>query len=465
MTHDLIVVGGGSGGVRAARMAAQRGARVVLIEGGAMGGTCVNAGCIPKKLYMYAAHYATAIAEARGYGWATQPATLDWEVLKRRRRQEIERLNEVYANLLRDAGVEVVRGWARMAGPNTVYVEANGDERFLHARWILIATGGTAATPEFEGAELALASEQVFDMPELPRRMAVVGGGYIASEFASIFNGLGVEVTQIHRGERILRGFDADVALFAQKGSQAAGVELMLRAALKSLVRTEDGQMLRLEDGQTLRVDAVVYAAGRRANTARLGWEALGGAVDTEGRIAVDELQRTSIPSIFAVGDVASDLQLTPVALAQAMAVVHHLFGDGKPQINPWREELVPTAVFMEPCVASVGLTEAQASVRCNRVEIYSSDFRPLRHTLSGSSSRTLVKLVVDGADRRVLGVHVVGDDAAEILQGFAVALNAGATKEQFDSTLGIHPTAAEELCTLRQPVRIVRRQPETATA
>lgn len=463
--YDFIVIGAGSGGVRAARMAAQRGVRVGLIEGGAVGGTCVNVGCIPKKLYVYAAQYGAAFAEAEGYGWDTAPAALDWARLKANRRQEIARLNRVYADMLHGAGVELIHGWARLSGPNQVQVEAADGRRTLSAPHILVATGGEPARPQFEGAELALISDQVFDLPELPRRMAVVGGGYIACEFASIFNGLGVDVTQVHRGEHILRGFDEEIAAFAQRGLQAAGVTLALRRTVQSLRRARQGLVLTLDDGFALQVDAVLYAAGRVANTRRLGWHEVGGSTDAEGRIVVDEHHRTHLPGIHAVGDVCSRVQLTPVALAQAMAVVRRLFVEPGATSRSQGEELIPSAVFMEPCVATVGLTEAQAHAAFDTVEVYTSDFRPLRHTLSRSAARTLVKLVVDGSSRRVLGVHVAGDDAAEILQGFAVALRAGATKEHFDGTLGIHPTAAEELCTLRQPTRVLLRDPTFAAA
>jgi len=443
---DLFVIGGGSGGVRAARMAAARGARVALAECAALGGTCVNLGCIPKKLYSYAAHYGESFEEAQGYGWHGLRPGFDWARLKRNRAVEIQRLNGVYEKLLVGAGVQLSRGRARLADAHTVQI---GGER-VRARHILIATGGAPHRPDFSGQELALTSNEMFDLEPFPRRLLVIGGGYIACEFASIFNGLGSRVTQLYRGAQVLRGFDDDVRAFVAAEMAKKGVELRFNAQVASLRRGEGGLIATLSDGSRLEVDAVLAATGRWPNTAGLGLEAAGVRLTEHGAVAVDEHFRSSVPHIFAVGDVIDRVQLTPVALAEAMVVVDRLFGSGARTMD---YENIPTAVFTHPNVGTVGLTEAQARQRYGRVRIYRTDFRPLKHTLSGSGERTLMKLVVDEASDRVVGLHMVGAEAGEIVQGFAVAIKAGATKAVFDGTIGIHPTTAEEFVTMREPV------------
>ena len=444
--YDLFVIGGGSGGVRAARMAAQRGARVALAEAGALGGTCVNLGCIPKKLYSYAAHYAESFEESRGFGFGGEAPSFDWETLKRNRAIEIMRLNGVYEKLLIGAGVQLLRGRARLADAHTVEVAG---ER-VRAKHILVATGGAPQLPEFPGHELAISSDGMFDLEPFPQRLLVIGGGYIACEFASIFNGLGSRVTQLYRGAQLLRGFDDDIRAFVAAEMAKKGVDIRLNARVASLQRGAGGVLARLADGSTLEVDAVLAATGRRPNAAGLGLEAAGVRLNERGAIAVDGEFRTPVPHILAVGDVIDRVQLTPVALAEAMVVVDRLFGSGQRTMD---YENIPTAVFTHPNIGTVGLTEARARERCGRVRVYRTDFKPLRHTLSGSSERTLMKLVVDDAGDRVLGVHMVGAEAGEIVQGFAVALKAGATKAVFDATIGIHPTAAEEFVTMREPV------------
>jgi glutathione reductase (NADPH) len=382
---DLFVIGGGSGGVRAARLAAQRGAMVALAEAGALGGTCVNAGCVPKKLYGYAAHYAEAFEEAPGFGWSLHQApTFDWATLQRNRAAEIARLNGIYADLLRRAGVTVLAGQAALVDAHTVRI----DGRTHRARHILVATGGRPRLPDFPGCEQVVTSDQVFGLPRFPSRLLVIGGGYIACEFASIFQGLGSRVTQVHRGGAVLAGFDQDVRAFIAAEMRTAGVDLRLACSVRDIVPQQDGLRVRLADGSSLLVDAVLAATGRKPNTQGLGLEAAGVAVGDDGAIRVDEAHRTSVPSIHAVGDVCSRIQLTPV-----------------------------------------------------------------KHTLSGRATRTLVKLVVETAGHRVVGLHMVGEEAGEIVQGFAVALRAGATKAVFDQTLGIHPTVAEEFVSLREPV------------
>jgi glutathione reductase (NADPH) len=444
---DLFVIGAGSGGVRAARMAAQRGVRVAVAEAAALGGTCVNLGCIPKKLYSYAAGYAEAFEEARGFGWTVEDPVFDWDALKAGRAKEISRLNGVYGQLLKAAGVTVIEGWAQVCGPHEVMV---GAERH-RARHILIACGGTPYVPDIPGREFVITSDEMFDLPVFPRRLLVVGGGYIACEFASIFNGLGAEVTQVQRSGGLLSGFDQDVRNFIASEMGKAGVDIRLNAEVAVVARQDDGSLLAtLGDGLQVAADTVLYATGRIPNTVGLGIETVGLKTADKGAIAVDAHYRTNVPSIHAIGDVSSRLQLTPVALGEAMALVDRLFGDRKRTVD---YACIPTAVFTHPNIGTVGDTEAEARKKYGDVEIFRADFRALRHTLSGRDERSLVKLVVDKASDRVVGLHVVGPDAGEIVQGFAVALRAGATKALFDSTIGVHPTLAEELVTLRTPV------------
>jgi glutathione reductase (NADPH) len=442
---DLFVIGGGSGGVRAARVAGQRGVRVGLAEAGALGGTCVNVGCIPKKLYSYAAEYRGAFEDARGFGWRTEgvPA-FDWATLKRNRATEIARLNRVYEGLLVDAGVRLLRGRATIADPHTVIV--NGER--VRAQRLLIATGGWPTVPEIPGRDLVVTSNEMFDLDPFPARLLVVGGGYIACEFASIFHQLGSAVTQVYRGAQILRGFDDDVRHFLASEMRKTGVDLRLDADVQRIERRPDGLEVTLASGDTVHVDQVLYGTGRAPNVRGLGLEHLGVALDARGAIIVDEHFRSSVPSIYALGDVIDRVQLTPVALAEAMALVDHLYGSGTRTVG---YDLIPTAVFTHPSVGTVGYTEAEARERFGAVRIYRTDFTPLRHRLTARDERTLMKLIVDDATDRVVGLHMVGPEAGEIVQGFAVALQAGATKATFDATVAIHPTAAEEFVTMRQ--------------
>jgi glutathione reductase (NADPH) len=446
---DLFVIGAGSGGVRAARMAAQRGVRVVVAEAAALGGTCVNVGCIPKKLYSFAAHYADDFRDAAGFGWDAGSPRFDWHTLRRNRAAEITRLNGIYRHLLVDAGARLVTGWAQLLGAHEVQVRTASGNQHFNARHILVATGGRPGVPLFPGSEHVMTSDGMFDIDPFPKRLLVVGGGYIACEFASIFNGLGAKVTQLYRGEMILRGFDDDVRAFIAQELRKHGVDLHTSADVSRIDKTARGLVVSLFDGRKMEVDAVLYATGRVPNVAGLGLENAGVKQGKDGAIVVNEHYATSVPSIHAVGDVTARLQLTPVALGEAMAVVDHLFGDGKRKIG---YDFVPTAVFTHPNIATVGYTEAQARKLFGEVAIYRSDFKALKHTLSGSGERTLMKLVVDQATDRVVGLHMVGADAGEIVQGFAVAMKAGATKALFDSTIGIHPTMAEEFVTMRDP-------------
>jgi len=444
---DLFVIGGGSGGVRAARMAAQRGARVALAEAGALGGTCVNVGCIPKKLYSYAAGYAESFEDAAGYGWRLpQAPRFDWAHLKAQRAREIARLNGVYAALLKNSGVQLVTGWAQLADPHTVTV----DGRRYTAKNLLVATGGTPFVPEIPGREHAVTSDDMFDLDPFPKRLLVVGGGYIACEFASIFNGLGARVTQLQRSAHLLTGFDDDVRQFLAHEMGKAGVDVRLNVEAASIARGADGLVVTLARGQQVEADAVLFATGRVPNTRELGLEAVGVALGEHGAIAVDADYRSSVPSIYAVGDVCTRVPLTPVALAEAMVVVDALFGEGRRRLD---YEYIPTAVFTHPNIGTCGYTETDARAKFGEVTVFSSEFKSLRHTLSGRSERTFMKLVVEKATDRVVGLHMVGAEAGEIVQGFAVAMRAGATKAIFDSTVGIHPTAAEEFVTMREPM------------
>ena len=448
---DLLVIGGGSGGVRAARMAAQRGAKVALIEAQAMGGTCVNVGCIPKKLYSYAAHFAESFEASHGFGWVGPAPVLDWAALKANRAREITRLNGIYLQLLKGAGVLVIEGWATLVDAHTVAV---GAQRYS-AKNILIATGGKPSVPDIAGREHVITSNEIFDIDPFPKRLLVVGGGYIACEFASIFKGLGASVTQLYRGAQVLRGFDEEIRHFIAAEMLKSGVDLRLNADVASIVKTASGLQVTLQDGSSLEVDAVLYATGRVPLIEGLGLEALGIAQKPDGAILVNDNYQTSLPHIYAVGDVTARVQLTPVALGEAMVVVDHLLGAAAGKApRSMSYDFIPTAVFTHPNIGTVGFSEAEARERFGAVRVFKSEFKALKHTLSGSSERTFMKLLVDEASDRVVGLHMVGAEAGEIVQGFAVAMKAGATKAVFDSTIGIHPTAAEEFVTMREPVK-----------
>ncbi len=446
--YDFFVIGAGSGGVRAARVAASLGKRVGVAEDRYLGGTCVNVGCIPKKLLVYASHFADDFEDAeRGYGWTLGPRSFDWPGFIARKDAEIERLNGIYGRLLSDAGAEQIWGRATVAGPHEVRI---GD-RSLSAEHILVATGGWPAVPDLPGRELAITSNEIFHLEKCPRRILIVGGGYIGVEFAGIMHGLGVEVTQLYRGPLFLRGFDDDVRTVLAEEIRKKGVDLRFDVNVSALERAADG-LLRatLTDGAVVEADQVLFATGRSPNSTGLGLEEAGVELDAKGAIVVDAYSRSSVPSIHAVGDVTDRIALTPVAIHEAMCLVKTLFG-GEPTAPD--HEQVPAAVFSQPPVGSVGLTEARARELHEQLDVYRSRFRPLKHTLTGSEETAMMKIIVDRPSDRVLGVHVVGADAAEIVQGFAVALKCGATKAQFDATIAIHPTSAEELVTMRDPV------------
>ncbi len=449
---DLFVIGGGSGGVRAARMAGQRGARVGLAEVADMGGTCVNVGCIPKKLYSYAAHFAESFEESHGFGWEGVAPTFNWDTLKANRAKEIKRLNGIYDQLLHGAKVEVIKGWARLVDAHTVEV---GDKQYT-AKNILISTGGTALVPAVEGHEHAVTSDSMFDLAPFPKRLLVVGGGYIACEFASIFNGLGSHVTQVHRGDKVLTGFDEDVRSFIAAEMTKTGVDFKFKTEVESITKTAHGLHVKFKgSSESQTVDTVLYATGRIANASGLALDAVGVDVNAAGAIKVNAQYQTSVPNIYALGDVTARVQLTPVALGEAMVVVDQLFcpAAGKPA-RSMSYDFIPTAVFTHPNIGTVGFSEEAARKEFGHVTVYRSDFKALKHTLSGSTERTLMKLIVDDATDRVVGLHMVGPDAGEVVQGFAVAMKAGATKAVFDSTIGIHPTAAEEFVTMRDAVK-----------
>jgi len=447
---DLFVIGAGSGGVRAARFAAGYGARVAVAESRYLGGTCVNVGCVPKKLLVIGAHYAEDIGQAQGYGWTIDGATFDWSSLIANKNQEIQRLNGIYRNLLVDGGVSLFEAHARLVDAHTVEVAG---QRYS-AEHILVATGGWPFVPEIPGHEHAITSNEAFYLERLPRRVLVVGGGYIAVEFASIFHGCGADTKLLYRGELFLRGFDGSLRDHIKDELIKKGMDLQFKSDIARIDKLADGSLLAtLEDGRTLEADCIFYATGRRPMLDGLGLAELGIELDERGFIAVDEEYRTSVPSVLAIGDVIGRVQLTPVALAEGMAVARRLF---KPE--EYRKvdyALIPTAVFSLPNMATVGLTEEQARERGYKVTVYESRFRPMKLTMTQSLERSLMKLVVDAQTDRVLGCHMVGPDAGEIMQGLAVALKAGATKRVFDETLGIHPTAAEEFVTMRTPAAI----------
>ena len=441
--YDLFVIGAGSGGVRAARTAAGFGAKVAVAEDRYLGGTCVNVGCVPKKLYVYAAEFGKAFGDARGFGWEPGEPAFDWETLRDNKRLEIARLNAVYRNLL--GGTELFDARASVVDAHTVEV----DGRRVTAEKILLSVGGWPHVPPFPGSEYTITSNEIFDLDVFPQRLVIVGGGYIAVEFAGIFNGLGTNVTQLYRGPLFLRGFDADLRAHAAMEIAKSGVDLRFESDAERIEPAVSGLRVTLKDGSSLEADAVLYATGRRPHLAGLGLENVDVRLTEAGHIKVDEHFRTTEPSIFAVGDVIGGSELTPMALAEGMAFARRQFGgmEATPEY-----EFVPTAVFSQPNIGAVGFTEEEARARFGDIAVYKTSFKPMKHTISGRDERSLMKMLVDKASDRVVGVHMVGPDAGEIMQGIAVALKAGATKAVFDNTIGIHPTAAEEFVTLREP-------------
>ncbi|WP_295718292.1 glutathione-disulfide reductase [uncultured Halovibrio sp.] len=446
--YDLVVIGAGSGGVRLARMASQAGARVAVVESADLGGTCVNVGCVPKKLFVYGAHVREDIEDARGYGFdvADEAIRFDWATLRDNKTNEIRRLNDIYRRLIDNAGVTLIEGTAHIENAGTVRVDGTA----VTTERITIATGSEPVVPEIPGSEHALVSDHMFYLDSLPETATVWGGGYIAVEFAGILAGLGVRTTLIYRGERFLRGFDGDIRDHVAQEMDRKGIDLRFNTNIESITTSGGDYELTLTDGSTHRTGLVLAATGRVPRTQGLGLASVGVETDEGGAIITDDQFRTSVPGIHALGDVIGTPQLTPVAIEQAMVMVDQLYGTGLKRMDYTN---IPTAVFCQPPIGTVGLTEEEAREAGHSVTIYRTSFRPMKHTLSGREEKALMKLVVDPDTDRVLGAHMVGPEAGEMMQGIAVALKAGATKAVFDATVGIHPTSAEEFVTMREPV------------
>ncbi len=444
--YDLFTVGAGSGGVRASRVAAKLGARVCVAEAGRLGGTCVNIGCVPKKLMVYAAELGRAFEDARGFGWSATSPTFDWSTFSAAMGQEVGRLNDVYRRLLHGSGCDLLRGRARLIDAHTIEVEGEEGKTRHTAEHVLIATGGSPVRPAIMGHERAWMSDDVFSADELPARLLVVGGGYIAVEMAGIFAGLGSDVTMAIRGPHPLRGFDKCLCTELTDELRKGGIDVRLHTKVLSLEEHSDGSICAvLPHQETIDVDAVLYAIGRLPNTAGLGLEAIGVQMGDQGAILVDDRYATSVDGIWALGDVTDRMNLTPVAIEEGIVLAHNLFGDGPERRLDY--DNVPTAVFSQPPVAVVGLTEAEVP----DAHVYESSFRPMKQTLAGRDTRSYMKIVVDPKTDIVRGIHLLGADSPEIIQGFAVALRLGVTKAQLDATVGLHPTAAEELVTMRE--------------
>jgi glutathione reductase (NADPH) len=444
---DLITLGAGSGGVAASRRAGAYGARVAICESQRVGGTCVLRGCVPKKLLVYAAHLRDELADAAGYGWNVGEPTVDWARLIENKNRELDRLEQVYLRLLGESGVELIKGRGTIIDPHTVDIEGR---RFTTER-ILVATGGWPTMPEVPGIEHAITSNEALDLATVPEHVVIVGGGYIAVEFAGIWRGAGSEVTLVVRGDEILRGFDIDVRDTLTEELRKRGVAIECNNHVNAIDKREGKLHLRLDRGEAKVADAILYATGRHPHSTGIGLEDVGVAVDHRGAIIVDEWSRTNVPGIWAVGDVTHRLALTPVAVADGRAFAETEFHDNP---TPVDHGAVPTAIFSQPPVGTVGLTEEEArDLGIGTIDIYRARFRPMKYVLPNREETTMMKLVVDRDTDRVLGLHMVGPDAAEIVQGFAVALKAGATKKQFDATVGIHPTSAEEFVTMAKPV------------
>ena len=450
---DFFVIGAGSGGTRAARIAAAHGAKVGVAEERHLGGTCVNVGCVPKKLFTYAAHFAEDFEDAEGFGWTVGPRRHAWPKLIANKNREIARLNGIYERLIEGPGAEIFDSRAVFVDNHTLDV----DGKRVTADKILISVGGRPFVPDFDGSGHVITSDDAFFLPELPERIVIVGGGYIAVEFAGIFSGLGAHVTQLYRGERFLRGFDDDVRGFLADEMVKKGVDLRFNTDVRGVTRRSDGALaVELKDGGKVETDLVMYATGRVPNTGDLELEAAGVATGNFGAVRVDADWRTNVDNIYAIGDVTDRIQLTPVAIQEGHALADALFNPSGKTVG---YEFVPSAVFSQPEIGTVGYTEGEARARFGALDIYRSSFKPMKHTLSGRDERGLMKLVVVRGNQRVVGLHIVGPSAGEMTQGFAVAINMGATKQDFDATIGIHPTAAEELVTMREPAPDPLRQ------
>jgi len=453
--YDLFVIGAGSGGVRAARLAAQLGKRVGIAEEDRVGGTCVIRGCVPKKLLVYASQFGEAIEDAAGFGWSVEAKRFDWPTLIANKDREIDRLNAAYIRNLERAGAELLQSRAELTGPHTIHLKAEGRE--VTAETILIATGGRPYIPDIPGAEHGITSNEAFHLPRLPKRITIVGGGYIAVEFAGIFAGLGTQVTLVYRGDQILRGFDDDMRGACADEMRKKGIEILTHSDIASVERDGEAYLARLRTGGTIETDLVMFATGRVPNTEGLGLEALGVELGWNGYVVVDEYSRSSVPHIYAIGDVTHRVALTPVAIDEGVRFIETVFKNNPQEVD---HSYIPTAVFSQPEIGTVGLTEAQARERETGVDIYMARFRPMKHTLSGRDEYMVMKLIVDQVSDCVLGVHIIGPDAAEMAQIAAIPMRLGATKANFDATMALHPSAAEELVTMREKV-----QPPTAQA
>jgi glutathione reductase (NADPH) len=441
--YDLFTIGAGSGGVRASRVSAAFGAKVAVAEERALGGTCVNVGCIPKKLLVYASHYGEDFRDAEGFGWTVGERSNDWAKLIANKDKEILRLNGVYRKLLNDAAVDILEGHAEVIDPHTVAV----DGKHYSAKYILVAVGSWPSVPQFPGSEHAITSNEAFYLAALPEKVIIVGGGYIGVEFAGIFHGLGAHTYQFYRGDLFLRGFDGDIRSSLAEEMRKKGIDLRFNTDIAEIEKADGLLVATLCDGSVIETNQVLYATGRVPKTVGLGLENAGVDLSGTGAVMVDDYLKSSIDSIYAIGDCTDRLMLTPVAIAEGMAVANTLFNQKPVRLS---YENVATAIFSSPNCATVGLSEEQALERDYKIDVYITSFRPLRHTMTGNDEKTMMKLVVDQTNNRVLGCHMVGPDAGEIIQGLAIALNCGATKAQFDATIGIHPTAAEEFVTMR---------------
>ena len=451
--YDLVVIGAGSGGVRAARVAGGHGAKVAIVEDYRVGGTCVIRGCVPKKLYVLASRFHDDFEDARGFGWRTGPVAFDWPALVAAKEKEITRLSGLYEQTLAKNGVELFRARASLAGPESV---ALSDGRVLRARHILIATGGAPVNvPDIPGIEHAISSNEIFDLTALPKRLAIIGSGYIAVEFASLFARLGVQTTLVYRADAPLRGFDDDLRKHLAVALEQAGVDLRSGVSPTRIATSAAGMSVTLDDGSTLDADVVLAATGRRPATGGMGLESIGVAMRDTGAIIVDAQSRTNIPSIYAIGDVTDRINLTPVAIREGHAFADSVFGSTPRTVD---YDNVASAVFTTPEIGTVGLSETAATKRFPNIDIYETAFRPMRATLSGRTERVYMKLVVDADCQKVLGAHIFGPEAGEMIQLVAIALHMGATKQDFDATMAVHPTMAEELVTMRAPDRQLRR-------
>ncbi|WP_421862991.1 glutathione-disulfide reductase [Parvibaculum sp.] len=444
--YDLFVIGAGSGGVRAARIAANYGAKVAVAEEYRVGGTCVIRGCVPKKLFVYASHFSDDFEDAGGFGWTVGETKFDWKTLVSRKDKEIDRLNGIYIRNLEKAGVEILDGRATVKDAHTIRLE--GREREITAERILVAVGATPFLPDIPGIEHAITSNEAFHLEELPRRVVVVGGGYIAVEFAGIFNGLGVETMQLYRGPLFMRGFDDDLRDLLSEEMTKKGIDLRMNSDIVSIEKRDGELHLKLNDGDTISTDCVMYATGRAPNTKGLGLEDAGVKLGMAGEVVVDDYSQSSVESIYAVGDVTDRANLTPVAIREGHAFADTVYGGKDVKVD---HSIIPTAIFSQPEMGTVGLTEAQAREQYDEVDIYKTAFRALKNTLSGSQERTFMKLIVDAKSDKVLGVHIMGSGAGEVIQAIGIAVTMGATKAQFDMTIAVHPTAAEELVTMKE--------------